>query len=568
MPDISNHDVASLTDSIKALSKQLSSAACFGFDADRVIKRNRNRFKVPSLWVPPENKYVDLYMRLLDKEVQDYKPRRAVQNLSWIDRKACAWLKANKSQYVVVDCDKNLGDAIILRSTINDLTNQAICEGFKNISIDDHRHSTEQAQRAVDFFIQDALSQQLIPQRTARLIGCKLGCHDTGRFRIRLKIHKNPVKARPVSNLTHSWIQPIAFWLCEALAEVQGDCKYVTTTRSDTLSRFSSSIPADHEIATIDAVNLYPSIESDHMLSIIKKKVKRHYGIRRRNFAIFICNLLTVIVHQQVIFHNNQYYVATSGIATGLACGVFLANIYLSAFDEYVCTTLSESSRISNYFRFVDDVFLTSNCINQVLEHMLTWRQSISWEISGKGSRDIPFLDIALTTTDGKITHNLHRKAQNAYLYLPNNSCHPRHCKDGIARAEAWRMAKACPDKVQLQQHIEFFIKKMARRGYSRAWTRDIIKRTLMKMKRQNINRTGKRKNFYVITKYSSTVNKGWINKMLQRHQHVLNALSTAPVNVTVAFRIQKNLFRKHYADNWLDPVREWRDGTGFSLQS
>ena len=174
---------------------------------------------------------------------------------------------------------------------------------------------------------------------------------------------------------------------------------------------------------------------------------------------------------------------ATSGIATGLACGVFLANIYLSAFDEYVCTTLSESSRISNYFRFVDDVFLTSNCINQVLEHMLTWRQSISWEISGKGSRDIPFLDTALTTTDGQITHNLHRKAQNAYLYLPNNSCHPRHCKDGIARAEAWRMAKACPDKLQLQQHIEFFIKKMARRGYSRAWTRDIINRTLMKMK-------------------------------------------------------------------------------------
>ena len=54
-----------------------------------------------------------------------------------------------------------------------------------------------------------------------------------------------------------------------------------------------------------------------------------------------------------------QYYMASSGIATGISCGVFLANIYLSEFDDEMFKLFRP--RFSNFFRLVDDVVTSSD---------------------------------------------------------------------------------------------------------------------------------------------------------------------------------------------------------------
>ena len=50
---------------------------------------------------------------------------------------------------------------------------------------------------------------------------------------------------------------------------------------------------------------------------------------------------------------------------------------------------------------------------------------------------------------------------------------------------------------------------------------------------------------------YTSNINKAFINRVLKKHHHKINA------NVTTTYRVQKNVFRATYAYNW---GTNWQD--------
>ena len=61
-----------------------------------------------------------------------------------------------------------------------------------------------------------------------------------------------------------------------------------------------------------------------------------------------------------------------------------------------------------------------------------------------------------------------------------------------------------------------------------------------------------------LVTRYSSSVNVHAVQKALKQHQHVLNACFPNGVQAAVAHSVQKDLFKRHYADHWVQrPVEE-----------
>ena len=54
----------------------------------------------------------------------------------------------------------------------------------------------------------------------------------------------------------------------------------------------------------------------------------------------------------------------------------------------------------------------------------------------------------------------------------------------------------------------------------------------------------------FLVTQYGSTVNRRFIKKVLTKHGHILKAVHR-DLRVGLSHSVQKNLFRKHYGDNW-----------------
>ena len=77
----------------------------------------------------------------------------------------------------------------------------------------------------------------------------RIGSRRVGSFRIRPKIHKIELDARPIFNFSSSWIQPIAVFLCDVLEPIQKSCQHVVVN-SDAVVKLLTDmrLPPDETI--------------------------------------------------------------------------------------------------------------------------------------------------------------------------------------------------------------------------------------------------------------------------------------------------------------------------------
>jgi hypothetical protein len=62
-----------------------------------------------------------------------------------------------------------------------------------------------------------------------------LGANKAGTFRIRIKLHKDPVVGRPILNLGKSWLAPAAAFLVETLKPAASSLSYVVQSSVEIL---------------------------------------------------------------------------------------------------------------------------------------------------------------------------------------------------------------------------------------------------------------------------------------------------------------------------------------------
>ena len=191
------------------------------------------------------------------------------------------------------------------------------------------------------------------------------------------------------------------------------------------------------------------------MSEVLCRRIRDHYA-SNAEYAHVACDILCIIIREQTVRYGEPCSIATSGIATGLACGVFMTNIYLHDLDEHVVVECA--SVLSNYVRFGDDVLVSTADGSRVHASLAGWRpQSIRWETTAHGIRSIPFLDLSLSIDDGFVVSELFRKDLNAYLYVPAASCHPERCKLGIVKSETERTFNLCSSPIDCCRHLRVF---------------------------------------------------------------------------------------------------------------
>lgn len=99
-----------------------------------------------------------------------------------------------------------------------------------------------------------------------------------------------------------------------------------------------------------------------------------------------------------------------------------------------------------SFFRYIDDILLTSNesvdKIEQLLEH--AGNKDVNIKINYQIGRSVDFLDVSITNEDGRLrTKVYHKPAAEPYI-LPFTSTNPRHVQRNVPYAEILRAARLC----------------------------------------------------------------------------------------------------------------------------
>ena len=199
--------------SISALERSLHTAMFF--DRHALEPTFFRRCCLRTAWKPKEDPIISAYGRLLREDLSSYSPR---EKSDFIDKAARKWLWQHRQKISVVECDKNLGDAIVPKHWVRQECLRLLEEASYKISRADFLDSCANLKFLLDSFLQQSVLAGSISTRLAAFIRKDFSSNNVGSFRLRVKLHKSPVVSRPIMNLSKAWFSPLSIFLTEALA--------------------------------------------------------------------------------------------------------------------------------------------------------------------------------------------------------------------------------------------------------------------------------------------------------------------------------------------------------------
>ena len=563
IPDMHHSHIADIYGSLPALERQLHLIAYFKFNDAHGEARVPSRCRLPSTWVPPGDPNVDVFMRRLRTVLLHYQPRRQVRNLLPSDRKAIKLLNKHRNRIAVCDTDKNLGDAMFSRTWVHAASMSLLHESFDEISYEDyHAQSNTQRQNVLHLVDHYSVAKNAVSKTEANYVCSRLHLATPGNFRIRPKIHKLPtLKARPVVNLRQHWAQPLAVFITEKLTPVMSCCKFVIFNADQVSSSIGGRVfKSRRKLWCVDVVNLYPCIPHNRILEKLSPILLR---CLQRPLAEFLLKAIELLLANQDAEYNGIIYKNKLGIATGLACGVQIANIFLSDCDQHVVARLWGSLGLSDsdleYFgRFVDDALVIGDADipdSDILEAFNSWLPEIHWEITGSGD-SLAYLDLRLSLANGFVNFELFRKPLHIYQYIPYGSAHPSRTFQSLVTGESLRILRRCREGHTANKELQFFKHKLLRRGLpvERVLTHQSRARVLFSRGRPG-EKSGVRKAFLKLEACSS-LSLARIHAALSRACGLPAAgrgelRGPRDIPVATCLHVQRNIFRLTYASAW-----------------
>ena len=290
---------AKVLTSVSALERSLNTAMLF--DRHALEPTFFRRCRLRTAWKPKEDPIISAYGRLLREELSSYSPRELVKNEDFIDKAARKWLWQHRREISVVDCDKNLGDAIVPKHWVRQECLRLLEEASYKVSRADFLDSSANLKFLLDSFLQQSVLAGSISTRLAAFIRKDFGSNNVGSFRLRVKLHKSPVVGRPIMNLSKAWFSPLSIFLTEALAPMLERQLHVIQSSQDLVKQLVDCV--------VPVRNLYPSIDQRHFLSVIASKVRIFWSSKPSFGAMIVKLTKFLLAVQYVEFEADTWHV-------------------------------------------------------------------------------------------------------------------------------------------------------------------------------------------------------------------------------------------------------------------
>ena len=366
--------------------------------------------------------------------------------------------------------------------------------------------------------------RRIISDKDGKFIMSMFNSMRTGSFRLRVKLHKTPIKGRPIFNMTQSWLAPAAVYLVDVLQPLEKLLPHTVSSSSELMDLLEGEqiLNPSARLVTFDIRNLYPSVDRQHFLVVFAKRV-RAYWSANPSLALFIVKLTEFVLMSQHVKFQNELWKVDKGLPTGLQPSVLLANVYLAELDDLIC---QRCPCLRFWKRYIDDSFGilhgSSGDVVACKSMLDSWHPNIQWEISGEGT-SVCYLDLDIQLTGGRLNFQTYRKPMNAYLYIPKISCHPDGVFSAMVIGETRRLYnqnKYHPDT--LNHHLQFFLQKLQLRGHNRQQAANLVHRTVSKLQSRDVSTACKARKFFFRQLYTSTLDSRYVKRALHKHWHVV----------------------------------------------
>ena len=363
------------------------------------------------------------------------------------------------------------------------------------------------------------------------------------KFYITAKVHKKPIKGRPIVP-SMTWLTfHLSQWLANQLNPLLLHAEWVLKDSYNLLTALqqinNTTPPQTIRVASADVEALYPNMDINTGLQLVKHFIEdlNWQNSHKREFLI---KAMEFVLTKGYITFNGEIYQQTNGAAMGSPMIPPYANIFMYQLEKNIVHKYKNSGKLLLYKRFIDDVFIISKDSNVTeLQNELNSLHpaiKLTWSPVAKHCN---FLDLNISIKNGKLHTNVYQKQLNTYAYLPFHSYHTTAQKRGFIKGEAVRYARICTSEADFKLMVKLFTLRLQRRGYPLSF----IQRSLGQVQHKDRHK-------YTVT--TKTTNRKTIPLLFKTeynpivsHKNVRTALNQFTANILKLANVHPSISQK-----------------------
>ena len=248
------------------------------------------------------------------------------------------------------------------------------------------------------------------------------------------KLHKQPLKSRPVVSCVNSSPEFYSKWLDNKMEEMLCLTDFKLRDSYQVLEevRRGNTFPPGTKLFTMDATAMYTNIPPDHGIEIMGKWIDEFGDELEPNFPrdLFLAVLETVLKNNVFQF-GDTFWHQEKGTAMGTSTACKYATLYF-AYHERTLIWPRYKQYLPYYKRFIDDVFGGWNSHSpgsstawQEFIHDMNAFGILKWKLEAHGN-EVNFLDLTIQLSpQGRVETRTYQKPMHLHLYIPPSSAHP-----------------------------------------------------------------------------------------------------------------------------------------------
>ncbi|CAH1267006.1 Hypp3654 [Branchiostoma lanceolatum] len=260
----------------------------------------------------------------------------------------------------------------------------------------------------------------------------------TPRFYATPKIHKDPLKMRPIVSGINSITYHLARHLADLLKPLVGQTAEHIKNSKDLVTKVKGIKLEDGEVLTsFDVTALFTSVPGEEVVQMATRRAEADLTWKDRTLLTpeEFGELLLLVVSTTYFQYNGAIYEQTYGMAMGSPLSPVLANLFMEEFERKALDTAPHRPKF--WGRYVDDTGVVNQREHEqeLFEHINKQHDSIKFTIEKEKDGRLPMLDVMMIRNpDNSITTDVYRKETHTDQYLQWSSNHPVHQKLGIVR--------------------------------------------------------------------------------------------------------------------------------------
>jgi hypothetical protein len=451
------------------------------------------RMYVASSWTPPDKTFPPELPSRLDRFNAAlsplFKKKKARPNLLPHQRRALLSLQ-NNDDLLIVQCDKNLGPAVIEKTAYIEMAfRDHLSDGNTYMQL--AHVDIIQEERRLRYLLGAWLKKHhaCLSKSERKFLKHHIQCctEPFPTFYLTMKVHKKPLKSRPIVSCSGSLLEGLGIWVDSQLQIVAKLQRSYFKSSFDLVPELRAlTLPPSARLFTADAVSMYTNIPTSRALNYIGKYLTDHCHRFPQVPIRALMEGLSLVMKNNIFSFGDTRWKQTSGTAMGTPPAPPFATLYYAILEDSIIDDYS--SNLLFYRRFIDDVIGIWDTHDQDT-HPDTWPRfiasmnddaySLEWEVSELTTK-VDFMDLTLSISDnGTIFTTLYQKPSNFHLYIPPHSAHPPGLLSGMIYGTVHRIHTLCSSQADRQQRLREYISHLQARGYKRVNILPIFQKAL-----------------------------------------------------------------------------------------